>query len=160
MIGNNGIILNTFNDPDFLPNHPRRDEIKEYIIKEYWKYWKKVLIKSEKPAIQVDGLGFFVLDFKKAKLALRHLIKAMRSIKQKYPEKYLDSSTMIGNIFLGRKEEFRILWKQVDELKKERMKEQIKYNENYRKINKPEKIKANYEWIFEGVDKNSNKGNS
>ena len=160
MIGNNNILLATFDVPDFLPNHPQRKEIMEFIVREYWKEWKNKLRYSHKPYLRVKGLGYFEIDFVKGRRRVKDLIPQMRKLKKKYPDKINNPETKMGAIYNQMKEEFSIIWKQLDVLKLKRQQEVIRWNKNYLKTNHPEKIKANYEWIFKGVDSNNMEGDS
>jgi hypothetical protein len=160
MIGNNKILLSTFDLPDFLPNHPKRKEIIDFIVDEYWKEWRNKLKTSNKPFIKVSGIGYFELDFSKSKKRLEDITSQLRRIKRKYPDKIEDPTTRIGAIYKLLQDEFRIIWKQRDVMKVKRQKEIIRWNKKYRQKNQLDKIIANYEWIYERMDGNNQEGNS
>src|SRR6187402_897950 len=90
-----------------------------YIITdEYWKEWRRQLTNSTKPVIWAPGLGNFSMMYGKSKMFLRKLVRKMRYMKVKEPEKYLIEGTKAHGTYQNYLKQFRILWSQVDSIKK------------------------------------------
>lgn len=109
-------------------------DIIHMINHEYWKEWRRQLTFSDKPHIQVDGLGKFSLMFGKSKYYLRRLIQKIRLYKQKYPDKYMIPGTKENDIYMYYVNRFRATWKQVDNYK-------IEVNARYKRWNDKKVLK-------------------
>jgi len=133
MVGNQVIINGQIMEH---PDNPIKDKIGNReaqviiytITDEYWKEWRRQLTNSEKPNVQAIGLGEFRLMYGKSKSYLRKILRKIRYIKVKHPDKYDKENTFANAIYLSLLNRFRSTWSQVDEIKK-----QVNYNlENWK----------------------------
>lgn len=99
------------------------------ITDEYWKEWRRRLTHSDQPHIHAPGLGRFSLMYGKSKSYLRKLLRRLRNIKRKYPDKYMIEGTKANGLYVNTLNRFRETWKQVDNLKKEVNKKYEIWNE-------------------------------
>jgi len=138
MRGNQAILNNQiFEHPD----NPVKESIDKIdpmdilfvITDEYWKEWKRQLVNSTSPHIYAPGLGTYSLRYGKSKSFLRKMVNKIRGFRIKYKDTYLIPDTRAYSIHQHYLKKFRILWKQVDEIKK-----QVNYNNE---IWKQKKIK-------------------
>ena len=115
-------------------------EIIEIINQEYWKEWKRLLIHSEKPYIKCNGLGYFELNFSRAKNYIWKLIHRIQIFRAEGKATAFYKATNEANM-----EQLKVTWKQVNQMKINWIRYIKKLNAHYIKYNKPEKIRQRYE---------------
>lgn len=124
MVGNQVIINSQVLEH---PKNPIKESIGDkepmdivYVITdEFWKHWRKRLTNSQSPHLYAPGLGTFDLIYGKSRTYLRKMLRIIRNIKRKHPETHLIEGTRANGRYQNAIKNFRIVWKQVDEKKKE-----------------------------------------
>lgn len=129
MIGNQVIINSQVLAHD---KNPIKDKIGDkhaldiiYIITdEYWKEWRRKLTNTHHCYVYAKGLGTYSVMYGRAKNYLRKMVKRLRQIKNRYPDKYLVEGTFANGLYTSYCKRFRDTWKQIDNKKKEVIKNQ------------------------------------
>lgn len=99
------------------PKSPIKDlRIIEVINNEYWKEWRTLLHYSESPIILADSLGKWKANNNLLRRYVRNLIHQIRVVRgqDKYKQGQLPETIYHDK----RVKEFRIAWKQLDNLRK------------------------------------------
>ena len=120
-------------------------EIHEFIQKEYWKRWKYLLKKSWKPHIECSGLGYFTIEIRTLKARCYNIINNLRYLRKAYPDKYDYPETMIGAMSWSMKNEFGVLWKQLNVLRRQYIDNTKRNNESLIRNGFADRITKRYE---------------
>jgi len=124
VIGNQAIINRQLIDHEDNPikepiNGISIEDITCMITHEYWKEWKSLMKRSEKPIVWAPGIGQFEVMYPRAKFILRKLLTKIRWNRIKYGDDWKNPEKKAYGINKVYCERFRTIWKQVDLLKKE-----------------------------------------
>lgn len=154
MIGNNVVVLaDILTNPDDPLKRSVKGKDKEYtneeihrlIQQEYWKHWKHLLMYSEKANIECSGLGYFMLSMNHAKKRCRMLINKIRRLRENCSDKINIEGTRACEIHQNYLKEFRILWQQLNVIRRRHIEKMNRINKTLKKKGLEHKIRIKYE---------------